>query len=180
MPEESSLSLSNPLVVLLLGSPVPLILWALYRMRMAALGTTAAGTKPQAHTADKSMGGAFVLANYAAAVQASNLRQGKAFPLVPFLVMFELVQLYTAVYLLVVWRSVSYWIGWTLLAGFALLLYRFVVPRLQRKAYSQPLIQAHEAMPAPLQSAWGLLGHTLLWGSFCLIFVCIILREYYL
>ena len=170
MPLLLSVAWSHVLIVLVLASPLALLGWGMYRLRTA--GTASGQSTDQPHP--------YLLANYAAAVQASNLREGKAFPLVGFLVLFEVVQLYTALYLLLVWRSLSYPIGWGLLGGFTLLAYWLIVPRLHSSRNKNHVVAAHEALSPQAQSAWGILGHTLLWGSFCLTFVCIILREYYL
>jgi hypothetical protein len=153
-----------------LASPLALLSWGMYRLRAANAAASKLAEQPHP----------FLLANYAAAVQASNLQGGKAFPLVGFLVLFEVVQLYTAFYLLLIWRSFSYVIGWGLLGAFTLLAYWLIIPRLHLPHTKSRIVAAHETLSPQVQSAWGILGHTLLWGSFCLIFVCIILREYYL
>jgi hypothetical protein len=169
MPVLLSVAWSHVLILLVLASPLALLAWGMYRLRSARV---AGAPVDQPHP--------YLLAKYAAAVQASNLREGKAFPLVGFLVLFEVVQLYTTLYLLLVWRSLSYPIGWGLLGAFTLLAYRLIVPRLHSSRNKGCVVAAYEALSPQAQSAWGILGHTLLWGSFCFIFVCIILREYYL
>lgn len=170
MPLLLAVAWSHVLIGLVLASPLALLGWGVYRLRNAGPAASTANEQPNA----------FLLANYAAAVQASNLREGKAFPLVGFLVLFEVVQLYTALYLILVWRSLPYALGWGLLGAFTLLAYWLLVPRLHSSGTKTRVVAAHEALSPQAQSAWGILGHTLLWGSFCFIFVCIILREYYL
>jgi hypothetical protein len=164
--------------VLGLGFPLLLAAWGLWRLSTVAPARPLPTDAPAAHpAAGPGLVRFYLLASYAAAVQLTGLRQGRALPLLSTLLMFEAVSMTVALYLLFIWRAASYVVGWVSLVVVAIAVYRLVLPRLEPAARRHRIVLLHEAMPAARQSAWGLLGHALYWGSFTAAFICIILRE---
>ena len=163
---------------LLLGFPLLLAAWGLWRLGTVAPARPLPPAAAPAHpAAGPGLVRSYLLASYAAAVQLTGLRQGKALPLLSTLLMFEAVSTFLAFYILVIGRTFSYVVGWVMLVLVAVAVYQLVLPRLAPAARRHRIVLLHEAMPAARQSAWGLLGHALYWGSFTAAFICIILRE---
>jgi hypothetical protein len=158
-----SLSLSQWLIGLVLAIPLLLAVWGLYRLRTAIT--------PQIQQA-------YLLSNYAAAVQLSNLRGEQSLLVVRLLIHLQLIQLYVALQALILWRSVPVvvMVGGVGLAGW--LSYKWIDSTVNKSFAKWNTAAFYDAQPVRHRRAWGLLGHALLWGTFCLIFIVAILREY--
>lgn len=159
-----TVSSSQLLVGLVLGIPFGLASWALYRLRTASAPP---------------LNRAYLLANYAAAVQLSNLTGEQSLLVIRLLIHLQIIQFYVALQALLLWRSVP--VG-VILAGVALvggLAYLWLQTTVAKSFVKWGTAAFYLAQPAAQRRAWGLLGHALLWGTFCLIFVVAILREYF-
>lgn len=172
MPLLVSLVFSKLIVGAVLGTPAALASYAIYKLST---------TQPGPATASKiSLQRAYLLANYATAVQLSNLRGEKTLMLVRLLIHIQIIQAYVALQALILWRSVSasIMVGGVLVVG--LISYLWLNASVDKAFTSWNTAALYEEQSPPRRRAWGLLGHALLWGTFCVIFVVAILREYYL
>ena len=149
-------------VVLMLGWPWLLAGWALWRLRRAS---PAGG-----------LGRAYLLANYSAAVQLSNLRGEQVLTILVYLICFQIIGIYSALQLLVLGRSVPVLLGLMGVAVAGWAAYRYADPAVRGCYRTWRTATALEVYLPAQRRAWGLLGHALFWGAFTFIFICISLR----
>ncbi|UOG74203.1 hypothetical protein MTX78_19030 [Hymenobacter tibetensis] len=147
--------------LLLLGWPWLLAGWAFWRLRSAQ---PAGG-----------LGRAYLLACYAASVQvnAAHVRGERVFPFVHFVVASQAVALYTALYLLLRWRSLPASLSVASVLLVTWLTYRYLRPVVEHRLRAWGTVDALENYPPAQRRAWGLLGHTCFWGAFTFIFICL-------
>lgn len=150
---------------LVLGGPWLLAAWALWRLR----GARSAG----------GLGRAYLLANYSAAVQLSNLRGEQALIVLRFIVQFQCVYMWGTFCLLIFWRSVPLGVLLASMIGVIWLTYRYVGPAVDQRFRAWGTAAVHDAYSLPQRRTWGLLGHGYFAGSFTFVFIGIILREYF-
>lgn len=155
-------------VFLALGFPLLLAGWALWHLRNAR----PAGAP----------GRAYLLACYSASLQvnAAHVRGEKVFPFVHLVVSMQVVCLYTAASLFILWRSVPAGVSVGSVLVVTWLTYRYVRPAVAQRLHAWQTVAALELYSPRQRRAWGLLGHASLWGSFTFIFICLILRAYHL
>lgn len=159
MMKEISMTL---VLLLVLGWPLLLAGWALFRL--------------QAATSVGGVGRACLLAGYSAAVQLTNRRGERVLPLVHFIILAQVVHGYLALDILLLGRSGPP--GLTVLGVFVAtwLAYRYGRPALNRRFRAWSTATTLEMYSPAQRRAWGLLGHACFWGAFTFIFVCIGLR----
>ena len=149
-----------------LGFPLLLAGWALLRLRNAP---SAGG-----------LGRAYLLANYGAAVQLSNLQGEQVVGLTAYLISFQMLGLYSSLQLLVLWRNVPVAVSVGGVAVVGWLAYRYVGPAVNQRFRTWNPAASHAAYPPTQRRAWGFLGHACFWGAFTFVFLTLILREYFL
>ncbi|WP_157530392.1 hypothetical protein [Hymenobacter norwichensis] len=92
----------------------------------------------------------------------------------------QIIQTYVALQALLLWRSVpaGVMVGGVLVVG--LVSYLWLNTTVGKAFANWNTASLYEQQSPQRRRAWGLLGQALLWGTFCMIFVVAILREYYL
>ena len=108
----------------------------------------------------------------------SNLRGEHALMVLRFIILFQCIHLYGALYLIIFWRSVSVSIGIAGAVVIGWLVYRYIGPTVDRRFRAWHTATALDMYSSAQRRAWGLLGHASFAGSFMLVFISIILREY--
>jgi len=153
---------------LVLGFPLLLAGWALWRLR----GALPAG----------GLGRAYLLACYSASLQvnAAHVYGERVFPFVHFVVSAQFLNLYVALQALFLSRSLPTAVMFGGIAIATWLAYRYVRPAVIKRLLAWDTVAALETYTPAQRRAWGLLGHACFWGAFTFIFVMLILREYFL
>ena len=151
---------------LVLGFPLLLAGWALWRLR----GAPSAG----------GLGRAYLLAHCAVTMQLTPARGERLLASACFITMYEWVHGYLVLQTLIGWRNVpmAIGIGGVLLATW--LAYRFGAAAVKERLLAWDTVATLERYTPAQRRAWGLLGHACFWGAFTFIFVAAILRGYFL
>lgn len=164
----SVLGLSQPeilfllAILLVLGFPMLLAGWALWRLRVAS---PAGGVVR-----------AYLLANYSVAVQLSNLRGDQVLTILVYLICFQIIGVYSALQLLILGRSVPVAVSLVGVALASWATYHYADPTVRSRYCTWRTATELEAYLPAQRRAWGLLGHACFWGAFTFIFICISLR----